>query len=149
MVPFGSTKRPRLKTKEDPNLKSLIEAETEAITIVGKSWDLHVKDALRVSLKENLDLIGDSISYLKSKVQEVFYDAEHFFDGYKANPEYALKTLKVAEDAGADLLHVGCNGWQLCSQYNYRPMVVAALRKSVRMPIEAHLMICNPITDCP
>jgi len=72
------------------------------VTIFGKSWDLHVKDVFKVDLEENIRMISDSISYLKSKGKKVFYDAEHFFDGYKGNKEYALKTLKAAQDAGAE-----------------------------------------------
>lgn len=101
---FGSTRRVDKKCEEDINIRSLLEAETPVVTIVGKSWDFHVKEALRISLEENLEIIYDSISYLKDRVDEVFFDAEHFFDGYKRNPEYALSALKTALDAGADSL---------------------------------------------
>ncbi|MBI3753892.1 MAG: citramalate synthase [Deltaproteobacteria bacterium] len=104
LVAFGSTQRAGVKAKDDANIKALLKADTGAITIFGKSWDLHVKEALKISLEENIDLIHDSLKFLKERVDEVFYDAEHFFDGYKANPEYALKTLKTAEEAGADCL---------------------------------------------
>ena len=77
---FGSTRRIDKKCDEDGNIKSLLEAETPVVTIVGKSWDFHVKEALRISLEENLEIIHDSISYLKERVDEVFFDAEHFFD---------------------------------------------------------------------
>ncbi len=87
---FGSTKRPKIKAKDDVNLRSLIKAETKAITIFGKSWDLHVKDILRTSLEENLNMITESVAYLKSKNKEVIYDAEHFFDGFKSNPPRGL-----------------------------------------------------------
>src|SRR3990167_1125228 len=79
LVAFGSTKRAGAKAKDDSNIKALLKANTKAITIFGKSWDLHVKEALKISLEENLELIRDSISYLKDKVEEVFYYAEHFF----------------------------------------------------------------------
>lgn len=104
LVAFGSTKRAGVKAKDDTNIKALLKANTGAITIFGKTWDLHVKEALKISPEENLDLIHDSLKFLKDKVDEVFYDAEHFFDGYKANPEYALKTLKAAHEGGADCI---------------------------------------------
>jgi len=101
---FCSALRPHKKVEEDPNIQTLVRAETPVYTIFGKSWDLHVEKALRTTLEENLRMIYDTISYLKRFADEVIYDAEHFFDGYKANREYALKTLKVAEEAGADCL---------------------------------------------
>ncbi|MCM8820998.1 MAG: citramalate synthase, partial [Candidatus Omnitrophica bacterium] len=102
IVAFGSTRRKNFPAHKDPFLKQLLESETEYITIFGKSWDLHVRDVLKISLDENLQLIEDSVKFLKSEGKKVFFDAEHFFDGYKRNPEYALKTLTVAENAGAD-----------------------------------------------
>ena len=104
LAAFGSTCHPRHGVTHDKNLQALIESGTPVVTIFGKSWDLHVKVALGVSLKENLDLIRNSVAFLKSHDREVIYDAEHFFDGYKADPVYALETLKAAEEAGADLL---------------------------------------------
>jgi 2-isopropylmalate synthase len=104
LVAFGSTRSPKHKADNDPNLKRLLEAETEVITIFGKSWDMHVKEALSTNLDENLRMVSDSLSFLKKHVKEVMFDAEHFFDGYKKNPEYALKVLKEAESAGADWL---------------------------------------------
>ncbi|MBI5181123.1 MAG: citramalate synthase, partial [Nitrospirae bacterium] len=104
MVAFGSTRKANLKVSEDLNIKALLDAGTKAVTIVGKSWDLHVTDALGISLKRNLELIYDSVAYLKDKGREVFYDAEHFFDGYKANPEYTLKTLEAAKRGGVDCI---------------------------------------------
>lgn len=99
---FGSTRRKGIKPEEDENLKLLIEANTPAITLVGKSWDLHVEDVLVTTMEENLNMIGDSVAYCKSFDKEIIYDAEHFFDGYKANPEYAMATLKAAAINGAD-----------------------------------------------
>ncbi len=99
---FGSTRRKGIKPEEDANLKLLIEANTPAITLVGKTWDLHVTDVLETTMEENLEMIGDSVAYCKSHDKEVIYDAEHFFDGYKANPEYAIATLKAAAVNGAD-----------------------------------------------
>ena len=104
IVAFGSTCRAGNSPDEDSNLNALIEAETPAVSIFGKSWLLHVSEALYITPEENLALISGSIEYLKRYDKEVIYDAEHFFDGYKDNPEYALSTLKAAEKAGADIL---------------------------------------------
>ncbi len=101
---FGSTRRAKVTPDKDQNLRTLIEAKADAVTIFGKTWDFHVHEALRISLEENLDLINDSLVYLKSHVPEVIYDAEHFFDGYRANPGYAIKTLQAAEAAGVDCI---------------------------------------------
>ncbi len=99
---FGSTCHPNMKPAA--YFKPLISAETEVITIFGKSWLLHVKKALRISQQQNLDLINSSVRYLKKRSSEVIYDAEHFFDGFKDNPEYAIKSLIAAEQGGADWL---------------------------------------------
>ncbi len=99
---FGSTRRKESDPAKDANLKLLINAETPVVTLVGKSWDLHVADVLETSMEENLAMIGDSVAYCKGQGREVIYDAEHFFDGYKANPEYAVATLKSAAVNGAD-----------------------------------------------
>ncbi|MBX2998378.1 MAG: citramalate synthase [Caldilineaceae bacterium] len=99
---FGSTCKVGVKAQDDAQIQLLIRANTPVVTIFGKSWDLHVSDVLRTSPEENLRMIQDSVSYLKSQDKEVIYDAEHFFDGYRANPEYALATLKAAVIGGAD-----------------------------------------------
>jgi 2-isopropylmalate synthase len=99
---FGSTRKKGVKADEDPNLQSLLDAQTQAVVIFGKSWDFHVSEVLRVSPEENLAMIAETVAFLKEKGRQVFYDAEHFFDGWKANPEYALSTLKTAMSAGAD-----------------------------------------------
>ncbi len=101
---FGSTCRRGKAPEEDPNIRALIDSGVKVVTIFGKSWDLHVKDALRISLEENLDLIERTLRYLRDRFEEVFFDAEHFFDGYRANPEYALEVLRCAEGAGADCI---------------------------------------------
>jgi len=101
---FGSTKRAKNRIKDDPVLNSLLEAGTKVVTIFGKSWLLHVKNVLHVTPKENLEIIRESIEYLKENKKMVIYDAEHFFDGYKDNPEYAMECLKVAEQAGSDII---------------------------------------------
>lgn len=99
---FGCTRRPHSKANEDKVLQGLLEANTDTITIFGKTWDFHVEHALNTTNEENLLMISDSIKYLKSCGKEVFFDAEHFFDGYKNNPEYAIKALEAAHHAGAD-----------------------------------------------
>ena len=104
LAAFGSTAHPRNSAAQDKNLQALIDSETPVVTIFGKSWDLHVKVALGVSLKQNLELIRSSVAFLKSYGREVIYDAEHFFDGYKDDPRYALATLKAAQDSGADVV---------------------------------------------
>lgn len=101
---FGSTRRKECRPEDDPNLQALLDAETPAVTVVGKSWDLHVFDVLDTTLDENVEMIADSVAYLKAQEKEVIYDAEHFFDGYKASPDYALRTVQAAADAGADVV---------------------------------------------
>lgn len=101
---FGSTRRKNIKVEDDPNVNSLLLAGTDYVTIFGKSWDIHVTEILKAELSENLNMIRDTISFLKSKGKEVIYDAEHFYDGYRENPEYALSTLEAAYESGADCL---------------------------------------------
>ena len=93
---FGATRRRNLSCHEDPSIQSLLAAETSVVTIFGKSWVLHVTDALRIDLEENLEIIEDSVRYLSERVPFVIYDAEHFFDGYRSSPEYAMATLRAA-----------------------------------------------------
>jgi 2-isopropylmalate synthase len=133
---FGSTRRAKTTPDKDQNIRTLIQAETPVVTIFGKTWDFQVREALRISLEENLDLIFDSLEYLKAHVPEVFYDAEHFFDGFKANPEYAIKTLKAAEDAKVDCL-VLCdtNGGTLSHEI---AAIVDTVRKHVATPLGIH-----------
>src|SRR5689334_19022123 len=101
LAAFGATRRAKLKVSDDPSMKALAASGAPVATIFGKSWDLHVHKALRTSLEENLGMISDSVAFLKKHADEVVYDAEHFFDGYKANPDYAIQTLLAAEKAGA------------------------------------------------
>ena len=102
IVAFGSTRKASNSARKDKNLQALLESGTRTITLFGKSWSFQVTDALSISLAKNLELIEDSIHYLRSKDRRVFYDAEHFFDGYKANPEYALQTIRRAIAGGAE-----------------------------------------------
>ena len=104
IIAFGSTRKIGIKAADDRNLKSLLSANTEAVAIFGKSWDYQVTDILRTTLEENLAMISDTIAYLKQQGKEVVFDAEHFFDGYKSNPAYAMQSLQAAADAGADVL---------------------------------------------
>lgn len=101
---FGSTRRAHLPVEEDSQLATLLEASTPVVTLFGKSWLLHVTEVLRTEPEENLRMIGDSVRYLKESGREVIYDAEHFFDGYEDDPEYALATLEAARSGGADWL---------------------------------------------
>lgn len=101
---FGSTRRAKTKACDDVSLNAMLGCNTQAATLVGKSWDLHVKAVLDCSLEENLKMCAESVEYLKSKGLETIFDAEHFFDGYKNHPEYAMKVLSAAAEAGADVL---------------------------------------------
>jgi 2-isopropylmalate synthase len=101
---FGSTHNPRSSAEKDRNLGALLKAKTEVITIFGKSWTVHVRDALRTTMERNVEIIRDSLAYVRPKIWKLIYDAEHFFDGFKADPEYALSTLKAAVEGGADCL---------------------------------------------
>jgi len=101
---FGSTRRPNILAEKDFGLESMLRSEVPVLTIVGKSWDVHVTDVLRVPLDENLRMISDSVALLKKQGREVVYDAEHFFDGFRANPEYAVRSLKAAAESGADTI---------------------------------------------
>src|SRR5882672_7266532 len=104
LAAFGSTRRPNTPASSDANLKRLVEARTPVTTIYGKSWDFQVIEALNTTLEENLAMITDSVSFLLPHFEEVIYDAEHFFDGFKSNREYAFRSLLPAEAAGAKCL---------------------------------------------
>jgi 2-isopropylmalate synthase len=117
IVAFGSTRRAGAPAEDDANLNNLLEAETEIVTIFGKTWDLHVRDVLKTDLDENLRIIESSVAFLRSQGRRVIYDAEHYFDGYKQNADYALQSLQAAQDGGAEML-VLCdtNGGTLVSE---------------------------------
>ena len=104
LVAFGSTRKPGVGPEDDENLNALLASDTPTVTIFGKSWDLHVEDVMNNSLEENLAMIQDSVQFLKWNGREVVYDAEHFFDGYKNNRDYTLKTLQAALAGGADFV---------------------------------------------
>lgn len=101
---FGSTRRKRMKAAEDDLILQLADSGAQVVTIFGKSWTLHVTEVLSATLEENLEMIADTVGFLKSRGLEVIYDGEHFYDGFKENPEYALATLRAAVDAGADII---------------------------------------------
>lgn len=146
---FGSTRRPKVLPENDPLLQALVKSGAPVKTIFGKSWDLHVTDVIRTTLEENLDMIESSVAYLKEHSEEVIYDAEHFFDGYKANPEYAIETLKAAELGHADCIVLcdtngGTMPWEL-------EEIVKEVKKKISTPIGIHvhndagLAVCNSI----
>jgi 2-isopropylmalate synthase len=136
LVAFGATRRAKLKSSEDPSLKALVASGATAATIYGKSWDLHVLKALKTTLEENLSMISDSVKFLKKHMKEVFYDAEHFFDGFKANPEYALQTLHAAEAAGADcLIMCDTNGGTLPHDIEE---IIASVKTVITKPFGIH-----------
>ncbi len=127
---FGSTRHIKNRPEKDPNLQALIAAETPVLTIFGKSWDIHVTDALNISLNENLEIIEDTLAFLKPQVDELIYDAEHFFDGFKNNRDYALNTLQRAVKGGAEIL-VLCdtNGGTLPHEL---PAILKAVQASLK-----------------
>jgi 2-isopropylmalate synthase len=149
---FGSTRRAKSTAAEDDNLQALVAARADITTIFGKTWDLHVRDALRVSLDDNLSMIGDSVAYLVEKTgRPVFYDAEHFFDGYKANAEYALSTLEAAHRAGAArLVLCDTNGGALPHEVDAAVRQVRARLPQARLGIHVHndgaLAVANTLT---
>jgi 2-isopropylmalate synthase len=136
VVAFGSTRRKNIKPEEDKNLQALLQAGTDTICIFGKSWDVHVTSVLITTLEENLKMIHDSVVYLKNKGLEVVYDAEHFFDGYLKNKEYAMDTLRAAQAAGSDMI-VLCetNGGVMPGEV---ARVVREVRKEIGLPLGIH-----------
>lgn len=147
---FGSTRRAKIKASDDINLKELIKSQAQTVTIFGKTWDMHVTDVIKTTLDENLEMIADSVSFLKKKKREVFYDAEHFFDGYKSNPAYALKTLKAAQDAGAScIILCDTNGGTLPEEIR---RIIADIKIHIKTPLGIHchndlgLAVANSIT---
>jgi 2-isopropylmalate synthase len=150
VVAFGATRKSSHKVSEDSGIKALLAAETAIVTLVGKAWDLHVKEALGISLEKNLEIISDSIAYLKSKKKKVFFDAEHFFDGYKANPDQALATLHHAQQAGADCVILcdtngGTMPWELRE-------IFTKVTQQIKVPLgihahnDAEMAVANSLT---
>ncbi len=138
---FGMTRRKGVAASDDPGMRALVAAGTTTVTLVGKTWDFHATDVLLVSLEENLAMIADSVRYLQEAGREVIYDAEHFFDGWKANPGYARQTIQAAAQAGATLI-VLCdtNGGSL-------PEEIAALTREAQAALDVPVGIhCH--NDC-
>ena len=134
---FGSTRRPKILPENDPLLQALVKSGAPVKTIFGKSWDLHVTDVIRTTLTENLDMIESSVAFLKEHSEEVIYDAEHFFDGYKANPEYAIETLRAAEKGEADCIVLcdtngGTMPWEI-------EQIIADVQKHISTPLGIHV----------
>lgn len=136
VVAFGSTRRAHIKPYYDKNLKALLLAKTRIATIFGKTSDMHVRNVLNVSLDENLKMIADSVRYLKSKGLIVFYDAEHYFDGYKENPKYAIATILAAKESGCSIV-VLCdtNGGTLTSDLS---SIIEETKKQISLPLGIH-----------
>ena len=136
LVAFGATRRPGRPASSDENLRYLLEARTPVVTIHGKSWDFQVTEALGTTLEENLAMIRDSVAWILPHVQETIFDAEHFFDGFKRNREYALATLRAAEEAGAHCL-VLCDTNGGCLPHEIAE-IVREVRPHVRVPLGIH-----------
>ncbi len=134
---FGSTSRAGIHPQKDSNIQALIEAGTEVVTVFGKSWDRHPIEALNITLDQNLEIIHDSIRFLKGRVTEVVFDAEHFFDGYKSNPTYALSTLRAAQEAKADwLVLCDTNGGTLPDEVQ---SIVKRVKEEIPLPLGIHV----------
>ncbi|MGE5676520.1 MAG: citramalate synthase [Pseudomonadota bacterium] len=136
LAAFGSTRRANISVNEDANVLSLLEADTPVVAIFGKSWDFQVRSIIKTNLEENLSMISETIEFMKSKGKEVIFDAEHFFDGYKDNPRYALSTLKAAAAAGADwLVLCDTNGGTLPNEVGE---IVRQVAEHTEIPLGIH-----------
>jgi len=137
VVAFGSTCRAGISPQQDSNLQALIESGTEVVTIFGKSWDIHPLEALNITLDQNLEIIHKSIRFLRERVREVLFDAEHFFDGFKHNPGYALSTLRTAQEAKADwIVLCDTNGGSLPYEIE---SIIREVKKEIRVPLGIHV----------
>ncbi len=137
VVAFGSTCRAGVPPERDPNLQALLESGAETVTIFGKSWDIHPLEALNITLDQNLEIIHDSIRFLRERVREVLFDAEHFFDGFKQNPGYALSTLRTAQEAEADwIVLCDTNGGSLPYEIE---SIIREVKKEIRVPLGIHV----------
>lgn len=136
LAAFGSTRRPSVSAEADEGIQELLASNAPVITIVGKAWDFHVHEALRIDLNTNLEMIFDTVVWLKKNHREVIFDAEHFFDGYRRNSEYALQTLVAAANAGVDWITLcDTNGGTLPEQI---AQIVEDVQKNVSVPIGIH-----------
>jgi 2-isopropylmalate synthase len=137
LAAFGSTRRANVKVEEDEQIKLLLEADTPVVTIFGKTWLLHVTKVIKTTAKENLAMIEDSVRYLSEKGKEVIYDAEHFFDGYKDDPNYALKTLEAAKKGGATFLTL-CDTNGGCMVDEVKEITTAVVHAFPDVPVGMH-----------
>ena len=146
IVAFGSTRRTHVRVERDTNIKALLKAKTKTVTIFGKSWHLHVKDVLKTSLEENRDMIFETIRYLKSKGLDVFYDAEHFFDGYKNHPQYALETILIAQEAGCKIV-VLCdtNGGTMTSEIK---KIISEIKPKIKQELSFFSYVNSATAPC-
>ena len=137
LTAFGSTRRFGSTPEDDPSIRAILDAETPAVAVFGKTWDLHATEILGVSLEQNLEMIEDTMCYLKKEGREIIYDAEHFFDGYKNNPEYAMKTIDAAVAGGADMI-VLCdtNGGTLTHELKE---IMDKIMTGMSIPVGIHL----------
>lgn len=137
LTAFGSTRRPGIRPDRDRNIRALLDTEVRTLTVFGKSWSLHVSEVLGVSFSENLAMIHDTVAYLKTRGREVIYDAEHFFDGYKEKPPYALDTLRAAVEGGADVV-VLCdtNGGSMCHEVE---AILREVAPQIGIPFGIHI----------
>lgn len=136
VVAFGMTRKKNVLASNDTGLRALLEANTSHVTIVGKTWDFHVTNVLSTTLDENLAMIRDSVAYCRSHGRTVFYDAEHFFDGYRANPDYAIQTLLAAQEGGASVIILcDTNGGSLPEAISN---VVHAIKKTLNVELGIH-----------
>ncbi|MFH1741690.1 MAG: citramalate synthase, partial [bacterium] len=146
---FGSTRHAKFSAEEDPNLQKMVEAETEVVTIFGKTWDLHVTAALKVGLDVNLDMIRDSVAFLKSNGRMVIYDAEHYYDGCKSDLEYALATIKAANEAGADrIVLCDTNGGSLpneIAEYTLKAKAVCSVPLGIHCHNDGGIAVGNTL----
>ena len=133
---FGMTHRRGIEPQDDPGMRALLESQAEVITIVGKTSDFHVAEVLRASNQENLDMVANTVAYLRKEGREVIYDAEHFFDGWKSNAEYAAETIRVASQAGAEMV-VLCdtNGGSMPEEIS---AITAAADRTIEIPVGIH-----------
>jgi 2-isopropylmalate synthase len=148
---FGSTHNPKTTAETDTNFQKIVQAQTNVVTIFGKTWEIHVREALRTSLENNLDIISNSLAFIRARVNTLFFDAEHFFDGFRANKDYALSCLKRAQQAGADVLILcDTNGGTL--PHDLRAIIENVTRElpEVTLGIHAHndseLAVANSLT---
>ena len=144
IVAFGSTRRANTTVEEDTCIAALLASNAPAITMVGKTWDLHVTEVLRCDLEENLKMCAESVAYVKKQCREVIFDAEHFFDGYKNNPDYAMKVLQAAADSGADVLAL-CETNGGCLPHEVYEITEAVCKAFPTAEIGIH---CHNDADC-